>query len=76
MNLNWESWEVLSWNFPVIPVVGVALAIYVAGWLMRQGRDPGPPAFECDVCGRRQGGFLAKAWRYCPWCGTPRRSFK
>ncbi len=62
-----------AWDFPVVIVGAVALAIAVFVWLLRAAA-PGRAkiGFECDVCGRRQHGIYAREWRFCPYCGAPK----
>jgi hypothetical protein len=60
------------WDYPVFIVAAVAGCLVVAWSLMRVGRQTHRPDFECDVCGRKQRGLLARDWRFCPYCGTPR----
>ncbi len=61
-----------AWDFPVVIIAAVAVALVVSGWLMRAARAERPPAFVCAVCGGKHGGVAARQWRYCPYCGAPR----
>ena len=63
-----------AWDYPVFIIAMFVAAIAVSVWIIRLASPRRPAAFECKVCGRRERGASARAWRYCPYCGAPRSS--
>ena len=61
-----------AWDFPIVIVGMVIVALVVAAALFKVGLPKRGPDFECDVCGRSERGLRPREWRYCPYCGTPR----
>ena len=61
------------WDYPVFIIAAVAGCLLVVVLLFRVGNPAGrAPDFECDVCGRKQRGYSAREWRFCPYCGAPK----
>lgn len=61
-----------AWNHPIFIAVALVVGLTLSWWLFRHGARPGPPDFECEVCGRKQRGLTARQWRFCPFCGVAR----
>ncbi|MEE8409122.1 MAG: hypothetical protein V3T05_05930 [Myxococcota bacterium] len=63
-----------AWDYPVFIIATLIGGIVVTAWLFRIGNPlRRGPDFECDLCGRKANGNYAKEWRFCPFCGTPKR---
>jgi hypothetical protein len=64
-----------AWNYPIIIVPALLLAISIGFWIIRLAqRKPSTPPFECKLCGLKDRALSAKQWRYCPNCGAPRNA--
>jgi rRNA maturation endonuclease Nob1 len=63
-----------AWDYPVFIIATVIAGIAIAAWLFRVGAPLSrEPTLVCDLCGRKQRGLYVREWRFCPYCGTPRK---
>jgi hypothetical protein len=65
---------VTAWDFPVVIIAALGVALAITYLLIRASAVKRPPVFECSICGRRQDGGAAREWRFCPYCGAPRHA--
>jgi len=65
---------VTAWDYPIMIVGMVIVAVTITVWLMRSAATKPEPDFFCSVCGRSVRLRSSREWRYCPYCGVPRDS--